>query len=122
MASERDAAKKAAKDPEPSDPDLGQALGDANRFHIELIKTKQKHEMDMAAAERGWLGWLLGGQSHAPTFIAFLIAAAGLLVSVWCLTQAAARPAEADFWAKQSERGFGLVATAVGFIFGRNLK
>lgn len=122
MVSEREQAKQSASDPEPTDPDLGDALNNANKFHIELVRETNRHREKMAHGERGWLGWLVGGPSNAPTIIAFLVAGAGLLIAVWCLNQATIQGADADFWSKQAERGFAFAATAVGFIFGRNLK
>lgn len=122
MASEREQAKRSASDPEPSDPDLGEALGAANQFNIELIRETNRHREQMSHGERGWLGWLVGGPTSAPTIIAFIIASAGLLIAIWCLKQAATQVTEAEFWAKQAERGFALAGTAVGFIFGRSLK
>lgn len=122
MVSEREQAKKSATNPEPSDPDLGETLSAANKFHIDLIRENNRHKEQMAHGERGWLGWLVGGPSNAPTIIAFLAASAGLLIALWCLNQATAQGADAEFWSKQSERGFAFAATAVGFIFGRSLK
>lgn len=122
MASEREQAKQSASDPEPNDPDLGETLGAANRFNIELIRETNRHREQMAHGERGWLGWLVGGPTSAPTIIAFLAASAGLLIAVWCLSNAAAQGADAEFWSKQAERGFAFAGTAVGFIFGRSLK
>jgi len=122
MVSERDQAKQSASNPEPTDPELGEALSRANKFHVELIRETNRHKEKMASGERGWLGWLVGGPSNAPTLIAFLAASAGLAIAVWCLNQAAVPGADSDFWSKQAERGFAFSATAIGFIFGRSLK
>ncbi|WP_113384946.1 hypothetical protein [Rhizobium mayense] len=122
MASEREQAKQSASDPEPSDPDLGETLSTANKFHIDLVRETNRHREKMAHGERGWLGWLVGGPTNAPTITAFLAATAGLVIAMWCLSQAATQGADADFWSKQAEKGFAFAATAVGFIFGRSLK
>jgi hypothetical protein len=122
MASEREQAKQSASEPEPSDPDLGETLGAANQFNVELIKEANRHREQMAHGERGLLGRLVGGPTNAPTIIAFIIASVGLGIAMWCLSQASAPGADADFWSKQAERAFAFSGTAVGFIFGRGLK
>lgn len=124
MASERDAAKSEAAEPESSDPELGKAIVDAQDLANSLHHAREnnRHKETLARIELGWLGGFLGGEKTAPTVIALIAALIGFGISFTCLVLAAKQADRAAFWSEWSSRALTVSTTALGFVFGRGLK
>ena len=122
MGFKRSDAKAGVGNEEAGDPDLAGALSEASKLRVDLEKEANRHREKMAAGERGWIGWALGGTKSAPLMIAFLAIVFGGIMWAWCLNQAQLDAADADYWGTQADRALALMGTALGYIFGRGQK
>lgn len=120
-ASERAKAKEAITGRAEADPELSNAISEADALNVELTKESHRHELEMASQERGAMGRFFGGEKHAPTFIAFVAMSAGLLIGTLCLIAAFNDTADRAFWGSQAERALAFAGAALAFIFGRGL-
>lgn len=119
MVSERDQAKSDIVKRDADDPELTSALSAGNRFQLEINKEQNRHEEAKRDQELGFFGKWLGGEKTAPVVVAMFVVLIGFLVGIGCLIEAARQPSNAEFWSKQAERGFGLGAAALAYIFGK---
>lgn len=122
MESDREKAKSAIVAREKDDPELGAALHEGKNLQLEILKETNRHDEAMRGHELGFFGRILGGESTAPTVIAALVVLLGFVTFVACLYAASQYPDHADFWAKQGERGLGVGAAALAYLFGRGSK
>lgn len=119
MASEREAAKKAITGRESDDPELNVVLTGAHRLQIELVKETNRHNEVMRQKDLGAFGRLIGGEATAPFTVALIVVIFGVLAAVGCWIAAWQVPENAEFWAKQAERGIAVASASLAFIFGR---
>lgn len=119
MASDRDEAKGQIIKRESDDAELDSALGAANRLQLELTREQNRHEEAKRDKDLGFFGKLLGGEKTAPVVVAMLVVVIAFMTAIGCLIMAAYQTQQAEFWAKQAERAFGLGSAAVAYIFGK---
>lgn len=120
MASERDQAKSDIVRRDSSDAELETTLGAANQYQLEITKEQNRHEEAKRDKELGFFGRMLGGEKTAPTVVAMFVVFIGFGVAIGALIAAGLNAAQADFWSKQSERGFGVGSAALAYIFGKS--
>jgi hypothetical protein len=119
MASDRDEAKGQIVKRESGDAELDSTLGAANLFQLELTREQNRHEEVKRDKDLGFFGRVIGGEKTAPVVVAMLVVVIAFTVAVGCLVMAATQTQQAEFWAKQAERAFGLGSAAVAYIFGK---
>lgn len=122
MASEREKAKSAITVREQDDPELGAALHEGQNYQLEMIRENNRHSEAMRGHDLGFFGRILGGENTAPTVIAALVVLLGFATFVACLFAASQYSDQAEFWAKQGERGLGVGAAALAYLFGKGSK
>jgi hypothetical protein len=118
----REDAKGAIIRREKEDPELDEVISTAHHFQLQLAKETNRHNEAMRRAELGFFGRILGGEATAPFVIATLVVFLGFLVAACSWFMAAWEPSQAEFWAKQAERGITIASAAVAYIFGRGSK
>lgn len=120
MAVDRATAKAAIQDgSEGQDPELEDALRSAGELRVAIEKEGNRHKEKMAAGERGWIGYPLGGKSNAPMNIALIVMLISFSLWIWCLSKAQAEGVDQQFWADNANRVLALAATALGYVFGQ---
>ncbi|MEH3035266.1 MAG: hypothetical protein PGN23_02045 [Sphingomonas adhaesiva] len=119
MASDRDEAKGQIVRRESDDAELDSALGAASRLQLELAREQNRHEEAKRDKDLGFFGKLIGGEKTAPVVVAMLVVVIAFAAAIGCLIMAAVQASQAEFWAKQAERAFGLGSAAVAYIFGK---
>ena len=122
MASERDAAKKAVKEKDPTDLDLNVALADGRQEQHRITVENNRHKEAMQSAELGRLGRWLGGEKSAPIAIAATVVIAGVLGAFLSgyMASRSQRSDSAEYWSKMVERSLALTLSGLSFIFGRS--
>jgi hypothetical protein len=104
------------------DPELDAVLSSAHQLQLHLAKETNRHDEAMRRAELGLFGRIIGGEATAPFVVAAIAVFAGFLAAGGSWFMAAWEPNQAEFWAKQAERGISVASAAIAFIFGRGSK
>jgi hypothetical protein len=77
------------------------------------------HAHAMRKLELGWIGFLVGDPTSAPTNIALLCIVAGMALCAVSVIYARTAGTDVEFWHSFTERSLAFVGTALAFIFGR---
>jgi hypothetical protein len=122
MASERDRAKSAITEQSDNDPGLQVVLdqGHELKHKYDVAVEQNRSKEQLRAMDLGRFGRLVGGETSASIFSAFVVVCVGLVAFVLCLIAAMHSQSDRDFWSKQSERSISLSLTALSFIFGKS--
>lgn len=120
MASERDAAKKAIKNAEPSDPDLDAALSEGAKLQLATTREANRHKESM----RGFFERVLGPRDIAGTALAGLAMLVGLIGCGYFahLAVGAVDAVKAEFAGRWAERSLGFAASCLAYIFGKGTR
>ena len=105
-------------------------LREKNRSREELLRMElaaraREQEVELAAqaqekqSDLGLLGKLLGGRDNAPTSVALIGMAFGIVSFFVCLHYAASSDA-AETWHREADTSLAFAASALAFIFGRS--
>lgn len=111
MASERDEVRGSVVEKESADPDLQAAMTDAHHLQHNLDRDKETNRHKEAKYDK-WIG-------AVPYAIAALAVVFGFVIFFVSMYAASDQIAQADFWAKQGERGIGVATAALAYIFGK---
>lgn len=115
----RQQAKSVISQKGQNDPELAQAYAEAHKRHSELAQIKNKHELDVRKAERGWIGCIFGNWKNVPMFIALLSVVFGIYVFYDFMKEAATEGADKNFWSESAKLSLAFASGALGYIFGR---
>jgi hypothetical protein len=118
----REDAKGAIIQRDNDDPELDAVLSSAHHLQLHLIKETNRHSEAMRKTELGFFGRIIGGEATAPFVVATFVVFLGFLAAASSWFMAAWEPNQAEFWAKQAERGISVASAAVAFIFVRGSK
>lgn len=122
MAFDRAKAKGSVQDPEQNDAELSEAITEGHKAYAEIAQIKNKHEIDKANIERGWIGRVFGSWQNVPMFIALLSVLFGMLAFWKFMGNALAHESDKVFWSEAAKLALAFASTAVGYIFGRGSK
>lgn len=100
---QRDEAKAAISSTMKADPELNQALQEANVYSVRILEAKIAHRERMHDKSLGKIGAWCGDGKLIPVVTAFIGTLGGVLYA---------------FVGEQPEIGFGFAGTSLGFIFG----
>jgi hypothetical protein len=120
--SNREDAKSAIIHRDENDPELDDVISSAHQLQLHLFKERNRHNEAMQKIELGFFGRIIGGEATAPFVVATIVVFLGFLAAGASWFMAAWEPNQAEFWAKQAERGISVASAAVAFIFGRGSK
>ncbi|WP_346357634.1 hypothetical protein [Bosea sp. (in: a-proteobacteria)] len=120
MGSERDAARKAAKNPESTDPELEAALSEGAKLQLATTRETNRHKESM----RGIFERMLGPREIAGTALAGIAMIVGLIGCGYFAYVAvgAIEPAKAEFAGRWAERALGFAASCLAYIFGKGTR
>lgn len=94
-------------------------LSEAHKVQSELTKIKNKHELDIMKAKRGWIGCLFGSWNNVPMFIALIAVLFGVLTFYQFMHAAMEQNADKEFWVNSAKISLAFASAAMGYIFGR---
>src|SRR3546814_2154648 len=84
MASEREDAKQAISARDQADPELDNAIGNAQQYQLQLDRENNRHKEAIHSAELGAFGRWIGGASSAPVAVALIALLICLLGALAC--------------------------------------
>ena len=96
-------------------------------LQMELAARAKEQDAELTAraqerqSELGIIGRLLGGKDNAPTSVALIALASGILAFFLCLHYAA-YSSTPETWQREAEGSLAFAASALAFIFGRSSK
>lgn len=111
MASERDEVRGSVVEKEAADVDLQTTIENAHNLQNSLDRDKETNRHKEAKYDK-WIGAL-------PYCIASLAVLLGFGIFFVSMYAASYQVEQADFWAKQGERGIGVATAALAYIFGK---
>ena len=111
MASERDEVRGSITERDAADPALQATLSKAHQLQHALDKDKETNRHKEAKYDK-YIG-------AVPYAIAALAVVLGFGIFFASMYAASRETAQADFWAKQGERGIGVATAALAYIFGK---
>lgn len=114
VATARDAARSATHDRDGDDPDLKRNLQAAVELQHQLDDKKETHRHREARFDK-----LI---ELAPVIIAAIVVVLGFAVFIGAMFEASWQAKQAEFWAKQGERGISTAVAALAYIFGKGTK
>lgn len=111
MASERDEVRESVADKEHSDGDLQNTLSNAQQLQHTLDRDKEANRHKEAKIDK-----VIGA---APVVVAGIVVVLGFIAFFASMVAESWYAQQAEFWAKQGERGLGVIGVALGYIFGK---
>src|SRR3546814_2229868 len=94
MASEREDAKQAISARDQADPELDNAIGNAQQYQLQLDRENNRHKEAIHSAELGAFGRWIGGASSAPVAVALIALLICLLGALACYIAGYGQPSE----------------------------
>lgn len=111
MASERDEVRESVVEKESADPDLQAAIAKGAQLQHSLDADKENNRHKEAKYDK----WI----QAVPYVIAAFAVVLGFAIFFVSMYVASNQIDQAEFWAKQGERGIGVATAALAYIFGK---
>jgi len=114
IITDRDAARHATAGKEGADPELTRNFGQAVHLQHQLDDKKETNRYKEVRYDK-----LI---ELSPVIIAAFVVILGFAVFIGCMFAALGHETQAEYWAKQGERGIGTAVAALAYIFGKSTK